>query len=410
MPITINGTTGVSGVAGTASAPALIGTDTNTGIFFPAADTIAFAEGGVEAMRINSSGNVGIGTSSPINNGGYGGLSLNGTTGSIFSLVANGTETGRLGAVSGETFLQSMGSGVLKFIRGAGGTESMRIDSSGNVGIGATAPSYQLTVQGLGQETGALTDAGNKGGSIYLRANAIAAGSGGTVLFGTTFGNQTPFAAIKGLVVDGTTNTIGDLAFSTRNTIVDTSLSERLRISAAGAITQINATSGAGAIVGEQTFRLASNGASIGSGIADFFGATSSISLEASSVYYITFYCFLTKTVTTGTTTYTLTASSAPSVMMLSSTGSTPATGIGVGVGTFAGVVASSANATTATTSASANLTTSVNHIHMWQAIVTTNLATNLRLQTTQSAGTSTPLAGSYYTVKKISSTTGTFV
>jgi hypothetical protein len=34
-------------------------------MFFPAADTIAFAEGGVEVMRIDSAGNVGIGTSSP---------------------------------------------------------------------------------------------------------------------------------------------------------------------------------------------------------------------------------------------------------------------------------------------------------------------------------------------------------
>lgn len=52
--------------AGTVADPAITTTgDTNTGIFFPAADTIAFAEGGAEAMRIDSSGNVGIGTSSP---------------------------------------------------------------------------------------------------------------------------------------------------------------------------------------------------------------------------------------------------------------------------------------------------------------------------------------------------------
>ena len=49
-------------VAGTAAAPAITTTgDTNTGMFFPAADTIAFAEGGAEAMRLDSSGNVGIG-------------------------------------------------------------------------------------------------------------------------------------------------------------------------------------------------------------------------------------------------------------------------------------------------------------------------------------------------------------
>ena len=60
----------VSGVAsfadGTVSLPSItnIG-DTNTGIFFPAADTIAFTEGGAESMRITSAGNVGIGTTAP---------------------------------------------------------------------------------------------------------------------------------------------------------------------------------------------------------------------------------------------------------------------------------------------------------------------------------------------------------
>ena len=45
--------------AGSVSLPSITTSgDTNTGLFFPAADTIAFAEGGAEAMRINSSGNL----------------------------------------------------------------------------------------------------------------------------------------------------------------------------------------------------------------------------------------------------------------------------------------------------------------------------------------------------------------
>ena len=60
--VTINASQGVEFNAGTAALPAITTTgDTNTGIFFPAADTIGFTEGGVEAMRIDSSGNLGLG-------------------------------------------------------------------------------------------------------------------------------------------------------------------------------------------------------------------------------------------------------------------------------------------------------------------------------------------------------------
>lgn len=63
MTLLLNGTTGVSGVDGSAATPAVQGTDTNTGLFFPAADTYAVATGGSERYRVDSSGNLNIATS-----------------------------------------------------------------------------------------------------------------------------------------------------------------------------------------------------------------------------------------------------------------------------------------------------------------------------------------------------------
>jgi len=62
MALNINGTTGISGVDGSVSAPAVTGTDSNTGITFPAADTIKFATGGVERFAISNSGLSGDGS------------------------------------------------------------------------------------------------------------------------------------------------------------------------------------------------------------------------------------------------------------------------------------------------------------------------------------------------------------
>tara|TARA_A100000172_G_scaffold60447_1_gene39903 strand:+ start:406 stop:1065 length:660 start_codon:yes stop_codon:yes gene_type:complete len=61
MALNINGTTGISGVDGSVSAPAVTGTDSNTGITFPSADTIKFSTGGVERMQITNSGVSGTG-------------------------------------------------------------------------------------------------------------------------------------------------------------------------------------------------------------------------------------------------------------------------------------------------------------------------------------------------------------
>jgi hypothetical protein len=187
---------------------------------------------------------------------------------------------------------------------------------------------------------------------------------------------------------------------------VSTGGSERMRINSTGDIFQDNAVSGLGAIVGEQTFSLAANGTAFGPAIGDFFGPTSAISLDASSVYEVTIYAVFTKT-TAGTATWTLTASSAPT-RMVGSYQASPITGIAAGADTssFTG----SQGATTAAFAATGSLTTAVNHAYQFRVQLQTNAATNFRLQLTQSAGTATPLAGSYYTVKKISATTGTFV
>ena len=63
IALTPKGTGGVVFPAGAVGTPAITTSgDTNTGIFFPAADTIAFAEGGVEAMRIDSDGRLSVNT------------------------------------------------------------------------------------------------------------------------------------------------------------------------------------------------------------------------------------------------------------------------------------------------------------------------------------------------------------
>jgi hypothetical protein len=155
MTLILSGTDGLSDVDGTAAAPAIRGTDANTGIFFPAADTIAFSEGGAEAMRIDSSGNVGIGTSSPATRlhvfgaGANSRLENSGATTSTQFTVKNtvGTVTLGLDSSTGGGFGVANAAVVWydaaqPLVFGTNNTERARIDSSGNLLVGTTsAPS-----------------------------------------------------------------------------------------------------------------------------------------------------------------------------------------------------------------------------------------------------------------------------
>ncbi|MFH1522395.1 MAG: hypothetical protein ABIE43_01090, partial [Patescibacteria group bacterium] len=115
-------------------------------------------------------------------------------------------------------------------------TEHFTIANNGNVGIGTTSPNRQVQILGAGQLTANLTDAGNGGGTINISQNVGSSGSGGALLFSALndSGTYLPQAAIKSLMSNGANNGIGHLAFSTRNSIEDAALTERMRITNTG--------------------------------------------------------------------------------------------------------------------------------------------------------------------------------
>jgi hypothetical protein len=129
MPTIINGTDD------TAATPALTGADTDTGVFFPAANTMAFSTGGTEKMRIDSSGNVGIGTRSPVDKLDVSGGAIRLGDDSVLVWGASGYNN----YISGNLSTNSV-----KIL--TNGTERMRIDSSGNLlfnsGYGSAATAY----------------------------------------------------------------------------------------------------------------------------------------------------------------------------------------------------------------------------------------------------------------------------
>jgi hypothetical protein len=154
MPVTINGTTGIAGANGSASTPAVQGEDTNTGVFFPAADTIAFAEGGVEVARFDASGNFGVGTTSPgarlevYQTGEAASLRINNPTTTGFSTVVFMEGSSARGQIWGgnSSYSSYGGAGSLNYSANSGPhvwhtnyTERARIDASGNLLVAMTA-------------------------------------------------------------------------------------------------------------------------------------------------------------------------------------------------------------------------------------------------------------------------------
>ena len=199
-----------------------------------------FRLGTTEVMRIDSSGNLLVGTTAPVTglssltqltvSGAEGGISINSTdtTTSDYSrlMFTKSGSTGNEGLIRYNT-----GDYHMSFWTDA--SERMRIDSSGNVGIGTTSPVVPITLQASG-----ATSAGE---NTHLRINDttnMAANVGGVIQLSgeatTGSSDQFTFATIKGIKENGTSgNYDGALTFSTRTNGVSPA-TERMRITSDG--------------------------------------------------------------------------------------------------------------------------------------------------------------------------------
>ena len=138
---------------GTAAAPALVVVgDTDTGWYRPASNTIGFSTAGSERLRIDSSGRVGIGTSSPTLSAGTGlhlrdsntGIRLNPSSDGGQGYIEFADESNTVQYISGyrdaNTSYNICPGSNLSIASG------LHIDTSGNVGIGTTSPAAKLNV------------------------------------------------------------------------------------------------------------------------------------------------------------------------------------------------------------------------------------------------------------------------
>jgi hypothetical protein len=158
-----------------------------------ASNYLLFTTNATERMRIDSSGNVGIGTSSANKSSSSTALTVNtATAGNYSALELSSGDTLNWHINANNAAVYDVTAGTRPRIFYTNGTERMRIDSSGNVGIGTSSPvaNTPLTLQGQSGYTDNLW-LKSVGTNIDSRINIAPTGTGLAQVNNT---NGTPIA------------------------------------------------------------------------------------------------------------------------------------------------------------------------------------------------------------------------